>query len=67
MDVEAPGGYQSVLHHNTSPGDFHRFMLKRDRLERFRLQLLQLIGEVEGAPPISMDYSVKPCRSTQIR
>lgn len=60
MDVEAPGGYKSVQHHNTSPADFHRFMLKRDMIERFRLQLLQLIGEVEGDPPIKIDYSVKP-------
>ena len=60
MDVEAPGGYKSVQNHNTSPADFHRFMLKRDMLERFRLQLLQLVGEVEGTPPLKMDYSVKP-------
>ena len=58
--LEAPGGYKSVQHHNTSPADFHRFMLKRDMLERFRLQLLQLVGEVEGAQPIEIDYSVKP-------
>lgn len=60
MDVEASGGYKSVQHHNTSPADFHRFMLKRDMLERFRLQLLQLVGEVEGTPPIEIDYGIKP-------
>ncbi|MEL6863056.1 MAG: ABC transporter substrate-binding protein [Bacteroidota bacterium] len=60
MDVEAPGGYQSVQDHNTSPADFHRFMLKRDMVERFRMQLLQLIGPVEGPEPVEMDYTVKP-------
>ncbi|MEM8710688.1 MAG: extracellular solute-binding protein, partial [Planctomycetota bacterium] len=29
FDVESPAGTKSVLHHNTSPGDFHRFQLKR--------------------------------------
>lgn len=60
MDVEAPGGYKSVLHHNTSPGDFHRWLLDRARVERFRNQMLQLIGPVEGPTPIDIDYSVKP-------
>ncbi|MGH1480357.1 MAG: ABC transporter substrate-binding protein [Geminicoccales bacterium] len=60
MDVEASGGYKSVQHHNTSPGDFHRFMLKRDMLERFRFQMEQLIGPLEGVSPLDMDYSVKP-------
>ncbi|MEM7101398.1 MAG: ABC transporter substrate-binding protein [Pseudomonadota bacterium] len=60
FDIEAPGGYQSVVHHNTSPGDFRRFMMKRDLLERFRLQLRQLIGEVQGPTPVDIDYSVKP-------
>ena len=60
MDIEAPGGTGSVLRHNTSPGDFHRWMLKRDRVERFRMQMLQLIGPVHGPTPIEIDYSVKP-------
>ncbi len=60
MDVEAPGGYKSVHHHNTSPADFHRFMLKREMLERFRFQMEQLIGPLEGVSPLDMDYSVKP-------
>ncbi|MEM8688615.1 MAG: ABC transporter substrate-binding protein [Pseudomonadota bacterium] len=59
-DVEAPGGTKSVLHHNTSPGDFHRWMLKRDLVERFRLQMIQLIGPVHGPTPVDIDYSVKP-------
>ncbi|MEM7427286.1 MAG: extracellular solute-binding protein [Pseudomonadota bacterium] len=60
LDVEAPGGYKSVLHHNTSPGDFHRWMLKRDKVERFRMQMIQLIGPVHGPTPVDVDYSVKP-------
>ena len=35
-------------------------MLKRDMLERFRFQLEQLIGPLEGVSPLDMDYSVKP-------
>ncbi|MEM6601993.1 MAG: extracellular solute-binding protein [Verrucomicrobiota bacterium] len=60
MDIEAPGGYKSVLHHNTSPGDFHRWMLKRDIVERFRMQMLQLIGPIQGPTPVEIDYTVKP-------
>ena len=60
LDIKVPGGTGSVLHHNTSPGDFHRWMLKRDRVERFRMQMLQLIGPVHGPTPIEIDYSVKP-------
>ncbi|MEO0425083.1 MAG: ABC transporter substrate-binding protein [Pseudomonadota bacterium] len=60
MDVEAPAGYQSVLHHNTSPGDFRRFMMKRAMVERFRLQLRQLIGEATGPTPVDMNYDEKP-------
>ncbi|MEM6662254.1 MAG: extracellular solute-binding protein [Pseudomonadota bacterium] len=60
MDIEAPGGTKSVLHHNTSPGDFHRWMLKRDLVERFRMQMLQLIGPVHGPTPVEIDYSVRP-------
>lgn len=60
MDVEAPGNYKSVHHHNTSPADFHRFMLKRSMLERFRFQMEQLVGPIEGPSPLEMDYSVKP-------
>ncbi|MBB6429915.1 ABC-type Fe3+ transport system substrate-binding protein [Algisphaera agarilytica] len=59
-DIEAPGGYQSVLHHNTSPGDFRRWMIKRDLVERFRLQMRQLIGEPQGPTPVDIDYTVKP-------
>ncbi|MEO0438229.1 MAG: ABC transporter substrate-binding protein [Pseudomonadota bacterium] len=59
-DIEAPAGYQSVLNHNTSPGDFRRFMMRRAELERFRLQMRQLIGEAHGPTPVAMDYSVKP-------
>ncbi len=59
-DIEASGGQKTVLHHNTSPGDFHRWMLKRDTVERFRMQLLQLIGPAEGPTPIDIDYSIKP-------
>ena len=32
-DIEAPGGYKSVLDHNTSPGDFHRCQLIQNMLE----------------------------------
>ncbi|WP_438462974.1 ABC transporter substrate-binding protein [Marinomonas sp. PE14-40] len=60
MDVASPGGYKEVRHYNTSPADFHRFMLKRDKVERFRLQMEQLIGPYEGAAPLEMNYSVKP-------
>ena len=60
IDIDAPGGYKSVLHHNTAPGDFHRWMLKRDIVERFRMQMLQLIGPVHGPTPVDIDYSVKP-------
>ncbi|WP_209000590.1 hypothetical protein [Labrenzia sp. DG1229] len=60
MDIEAPGGYKSVQHYNTSPADFHRFMLKRDLVERFRLQIEQLVGPVEGPAPLEMNYSIKP-------
>ncbi|MCG8316266.1 MAG: ABC transporter substrate-binding protein [Pseudomonadales bacterium] len=60
MDIEAPGGKTSVLHHNTSPGDFHRWMLKRPMVERFRMQMLQLIGPVQGPTPIDIDYNIKP-------
>ncbi|MEM9284078.1 MAG: ABC transporter substrate-binding protein [Verrucomicrobiota bacterium] len=59
-DIEAPGGYGSVLEHNTSPGDFRRWMMKRDLVERFRLQMKQLIGEAEGPTPVDIDYSVQP-------
>lgn len=60
MDVEPSGGYKSVQHYNTSPADFHRFMLKREMVERFRFQMEQLVGPVEGKAPLEMDYSVKP-------
>ncbi len=60
FDIEAPGGYKSVLHHNTSPGDFRRWMMQRDQVERFRLQMRQLIGEAVGPTPVDIDYSVKP-------
>ncbi|MEM7474084.1 MAG: extracellular solute-binding protein [Planctomycetota bacterium] len=60
MDIEAPAGYKSVQHHNTSPADFHRWLLKRDVVERFRNQMGQLIGPVEGPTPIKMDYSKNP-------
>ncbi|MEM7086618.1 MAG: extracellular solute-binding protein [Bacteroidota bacterium] len=59
-DVEAPAGYKSVHHHNTSPADFHRWLLKRDIVERFRMQMLHLIGPVKGPTPVDIDYSVKP-------
>ena len=59
-DIEAPNGYKSVLHHNTSPGDFRRWMMKRDLVERFRLQMRQLIGEAVGPTPVDIDYNVKP-------
>ncbi|AUR04122.1 2-aminoethylphosphonate ABC transporter substrate-binding protein [Phaeobacter inhibens] len=60
MDVKSPDGYKSHLHYNTSPADFHRFMLKRDQVERFRLQIEQLVGPAEGPAPLELDYSVKP-------
>ena len=60
MDVKSPGGYGPVRAYNTSPADFHRFMLKREMVERFRLQMEQLIGPIEGPAPLEMDYSVKP-------
>ncbi|WP_207892988.1 ABC transporter substrate-binding protein [Shewanella frigidimarina] len=60
MDIAAPGGYKPLREHNTSPADFHRFMLKRDMIERFRLQMEQLIGPIEGVSPLEMDYKVKP-------
>ncbi|MEM9605728.1 MAG: ABC transporter substrate-binding protein, partial [Pseudomonadota bacterium] len=59
-DIEAPGGALSVLHHNTSPGDFHRWMLRRDRVERFRAQMRELIGPATGPTPVEIDYSVRP-------
>ncbi|MBO9427021.1 extracellular solute-binding protein [Labrenzia sp. R4_1] len=60
MDIEAPGGYGSVLRHNTSPGDFHRWMLKRPMVERFRDQMRQLIGPAHGPEAVDLDYTVKP-------
>ncbi|MEM9102649.1 MAG: ABC transporter substrate-binding protein [Pseudomonadota bacterium] len=59
-DIQAHAGYQSVLDHNTSPADFHRWMLKRDIVERFRGQMLQLIGPALGPTPVEIDYTVKP-------
>lgn len=59
-DVEAPNNYKSVHHHHTSPADFHRWLLKRDIVERFRMQMLHLIGPVTGPTPIDIDYSIKP-------
>ncbi|MEM1362142.1 MAG: ABC transporter substrate-binding protein [Pseudomonadota bacterium] len=59
-DIEAPGGYGSVLHHNTSPGDFHRWMLNRDLVERFRGQMRQLIGPATGPESVDLDYSQRP-------
>ncbi len=59
-DVEAPAGYKSVQHHNTSPADFFRWMLNRDRVERFRLQMRQLIGPLTGPTPVEINYNVKP-------
>ncbi|MEM8489390.1 MAG: ABC transporter substrate-binding protein [Pseudomonadota bacterium] len=59
-DIEAPAGYRTVLQQNTSPGDFRRFMMKRDMLERFRLQMRQLIGEASGPTPVDIDYGRKP-------
>jgi len=59
-DIEAPAGYKSVLHHNTSPGDFRRWMMNRDLVERFRLQMRQLIGEAQGPTPVDIDYDTKP-------
>lgn len=60
MDIEAPGDYGSVLRHNTSPGDFHRWMLKRPMVERFRDQMRQLIGPAHGDEAVDLDYTVKP-------
>lgn len=59
-DIQPPAGYKSVMHYNTSPGDFRRWMMQRDQVERFRLQMRQLIGEAEGPTPVDIDYSVKP-------
>ncbi|MEM9290256.1 MAG: ABC transporter substrate-binding protein [Acidobacteriota bacterium] len=60
MDIEASGGNKSVLHHHTSPGDFHRFMMRRPLVERFRSQIEQLVGPIEGPDPVEMDYDVRP-------
>ncbi len=60
VDVEAPGGFKSVQHHNTDPVDFHKFMQDRAMLERFRGQMEQLIGPVRGVSPLEMDYSKTP-------
>lgn len=60
IDVSAPGDYGSVLQHNTSPGDFHRWMLKRDLVERFRGQMRQLIGPATGPEAVDLDYTQKP-------
>lgn len=59
VDVEAPGGYKSVQDHNTSPADFHRFLLDRVTQERFRFRMEQLVGPLKGVSPLEMDYSVK--------
>ncbi|MEM7585188.1 MAG: ABC transporter substrate-binding protein [Acidobacteriota bacterium] len=59
-DIEASGGHRSVLDHHTSPGDFHRFMMRRTQVERFRSQIEQLVGPIEGPDPVDMDYGVKP-------
>lgn len=60
MDIETPGGYKPHLHYNTSPADFHRFMLKRDLVENFRLQTEKLVGPSEGPVPLEIDCGVKP-------
>jgi ABC-type Fe3+ transport system substrate-binding protein len=60
MDIDAPGDYGSVLRHNTSPGDFHRWMLKRAMVERFRDQMRQLIGPAHGPEAVDLNYSVRP-------
>ena len=59
-DIQPPAGYKSGLHYNTSPGDFRRWMMRRDQVERFRLQMRLLIGEAEGPTPVDIDFSVKP-------
>lgn len=59
-DVSASGGKTSVLHHHTSPGDFHRFMMQRPMVERFRSQIEQLVGPVKGPDPVDMDYGTRP-------
>ena len=60
VDVTAPGSYQSIQHHNTDPVDFHKWMQNRPRAERFRGQMEQLIGPIQGISPLEMDYTVKP-------
>ena len=59
-DVPAPGGYKSIQHHNTSPVDFHNFMRDRALVERFKMQIEELIGPAKGINPMVMDYSKKP-------
>lgn len=59
-DIQASASYKSVLHHPTSPGDFHRFNVRRSMVERFRSQIEQLIGPIEGPDPSKMDYGVRP-------
>ncbi len=59
-DVPSPGGYKSIQHHNTSPVDFHHFMRDRALVERFKMQIEELIGPAKGINPMMMGYSKKP-------
>lgn len=51
-DVQAQGGFGSIFEHNTNPAGFAAFMKDRAGVERFRLQLLQVIGEPTGSVPL---------------
>ncbi len=59
-DVTARGGYGSIHDHHTSPVDFHNFMRDRGKVERFKIQIEELIGPATGISPMVMNYTVKP-------
>lgn len=51
-DVQAQDGFGSIFDHNTDPSGFAEFMKDRAGLERFRMQLVQIIGEAKGSAPL---------------
>lgn len=51
--IEAPNGFGSIFDHNTDPAGFAAFMKDRAAVERFRLQLYQIIGPVTGSAPLA--------------
>ena len=52
-DIPGPGNFGTIFDHpNTDPLEFRSFMMDRAAVERFRLQLEEYIGPVEGITPL---------------